>query len=168
MQRHGRNQIAFREQFGAERVGLMTGDLTVNREARIVVMTTEIFRNMLYAEADQGDDPLEDVSFVPYFEDITVEYEPGSTQEVTMHDGSKLYLRKLEESYDPTDRITAMKRLQEVARRGEFATGLIYIEPDKDDFLTQLNMVDAPLASLPLAQTRPGPEVLEDIMDSLR
>jgi superfamily II RNA helicase len=54
----------FREQFGSERVGLMTGDLTVNREARIVVMTTEIFRNMLYAEADQGDDPLADVEAV--------------------------------------------------------------------------------------------------------
>ncbi len=54
----------FREQFGTERVGLMTGDLTVNREASVVVMTTEIFRNMLYAEADQGDDPLEDVEAV--------------------------------------------------------------------------------------------------------
>ncbi len=54
----------FREQFGSERVGLMTGDLTVNREASVVVMTTEIFRNMLYAEADQGDDPLEDVEAV--------------------------------------------------------------------------------------------------------
>ena len=54
----------FREQFGAERVGLMTGDLTVNREASIVVMTTEIFRNMLYAEAEQGDDPLADVEAV--------------------------------------------------------------------------------------------------------
>ncbi|MFM2173910.1 MAG: hypothetical protein RLZZ54_1837 [Cyanobacteriota bacterium] len=54
----------FREQFGAERVGLMTGDLTVNREASVVVMTTEIFRNMLYAEADQGEDPLEDVEAV--------------------------------------------------------------------------------------------------------
>ena len=54
----------FREQFGAERVGLMTGDLTVNREASIVVMTTEIFRNMLYAEADSGDDPLADVEAV--------------------------------------------------------------------------------------------------------
>jgi len=30
----------------------------------VVVTTTEIFRNMLYAEADQGDDPLEDVEAV--------------------------------------------------------------------------------------------------------
>ena len=54
----------FREQFGEENVGLMTGDLSVNREASIVVMTTEIFRNMLYAEADQQDDPLADVEAV--------------------------------------------------------------------------------------------------------
>ncbi len=54
----------FRAQFGAENVGLMTGDLSVNREARVVVMTTEIFRNMLYAEADQHDDPLADVESV--------------------------------------------------------------------------------------------------------
>jgi superfamily II RNA helicase len=38
----------FREQFGADSVGLLTGDFSVNREAPILVMTTEIFRNMLY------------------------------------------------------------------------------------------------------------------------
>ena len=54
----------FREQFGDENVGLLTGDLSVNREASIVVMTTEIFRNMLYAEADEHDDPLADVEAV--------------------------------------------------------------------------------------------------------
>jgi superfamily II RNA helicase len=55
----------FRHQFGAERVGLLTGDLSVNREASIVVMTTEIFRNMLYAEIDHpDDDPLEGVEAV--------------------------------------------------------------------------------------------------------
>ncbi len=38
----------FRDRFGAERVGLLTGDVSINRDAPIVVMTTEIFRNMLY------------------------------------------------------------------------------------------------------------------------
>lgn len=38
----------FREQFGTENVGLLTGDTSVNRDAPILVMTTEIFRNMLY------------------------------------------------------------------------------------------------------------------------
>ncbi|AFZ11143.1 DSH domain protein [Crinalium epipsammum PCC 9333] len=38
----------FRQQFGNDMVGLLTGDISVNREAPILVMTTEIFRNMLY------------------------------------------------------------------------------------------------------------------------
>ena len=54
----------FRNEFGSENVGLMTGDLSVNRNASIIVMTTEIFRNMLYAEADKNDDPLIDVEAV--------------------------------------------------------------------------------------------------------
>ncbi|MBD0267950.1 MAG: DEAD/DEAH box helicase [Cyanobacteria bacterium Co-bin8] len=38
----------FRNQFGPENVGLLTGDSSINRDAPVVVMTTEIFRNMLY------------------------------------------------------------------------------------------------------------------------
>jgi len=113
-------------------------------------------------------DILEEVSFVPFFEDINVDYAPGSTQEVTMHDGSKLFLKKLEETYDPTDKINALRRLHETAGRGEFATGIIYIEPDRDDFITQLNLVDEPLATLPLERVRPGREALEEIMEGLR
>src|SRR3979490_2623485 len=101
-----------------------------------------------YAYAKDHDDPVEDVTFVPFFEDISVDYEPGSSQEVTMHDGPKRYMRNVEEAYDPTDKINALKRLHETARRGEFATGLIYIEPDRDDFLTQLDLVAHPPAPL--------------------
>jgi len=121
-----------------------------------------------YAYVKEHDEPGGEVNFVPFFEDISVEYDPGTTTAVTMHDGSKLFLKKLEEGYDPTDKIGALKRLHETARRGEFATGLIYIEPDRDDFITQLNLVDEPLASLPLSRVRPGPEALEEIMEGLR
>ncbi|MFL4474762.1 DEAD/DEAH box helicase [Paeniglutamicibacter sp. MACA_103] len=41
--------------YGAERVGLLTGDMTINGEAEIVVMTTEVLRNMLYADSDTLD-----------------------------------------------------------------------------------------------------------------
>ncbi|MEO0407714.1 MAG: DEAD/DEAH box helicase, partial [Cyanobacteria bacterium P01_A01_bin.135] len=41
----------FSKLFGQENVGLLTGDLSVNRSAPIVVMTTEVFRNMLYGTA---------------------------------------------------------------------------------------------------------------------
>ena len=45
---------------GAEAVGLLTGDTTVNGEAPVVVMTTEVLRNMLYA----GSRTLDDLGFV--------------------------------------------------------------------------------------------------------
>ena len=39
----------FSEKFGEDRVGLLTGDTSINSEAEILVMTTEVLRNMLYA-----------------------------------------------------------------------------------------------------------------------
>jgi len=121
-----------------------------------------------YAYVKDHDEPVGEINFVPVFEDITVEYEPGSTQEVTLHDGPKLYLKKIGEAYDPTDKLAAMRLLHETSRRGEFATGLIYVEPDRDDFITQLNLVDDPLATLPLERTRPSKAALEEIMEALR
>mgnify|MGYP002723789181 FL=1 len=45
---------------GAENVGLLTGDTSVNPDAPVVVMTTEVLRNMLYAQSDT----LTDLGFV--------------------------------------------------------------------------------------------------------
>ncbi|WP_372710449.1 DEAD/DEAH box helicase [Arthrobacter rhombi] len=38
--------------YGPDKVGLLTGDTTINGEADVVVMTTEVLRNMLYADSD--------------------------------------------------------------------------------------------------------------------
>ena len=46
--------------WGYENVGILTGDTTVNGDAPIVVMTTEVLRNMIYAQSS----PLHDLSFV--------------------------------------------------------------------------------------------------------
>ena len=121
-----------------------------------------------YAYAKDHDEPLGEVSFVPFFEDISVDYEPGTTTEVRMHDGSRLYLKKVAEDYDPTDSLKAIRMIKETASRGEFATGILYIESDKPDFLSLLNVVDEPLATLPLERVRPGREALEEIMEGLR
>jgi 2-oxoglutarate/2-oxoacid ferredoxin oxidoreductase subunit beta len=121
-----------------------------------------------YAYAKEHDEILGDVSFVPFFEDISVEYDPGTTTAVSMHDGSKLYLKKVAEDYNPTDKLSAMRLLHETAHRGEFATGVLYIEPDKDDLLAQLNLVDEPLATLPLDRIRPGRDVLDLVMEEHR
>ncbi len=120
-----------------------------------------------YSYVKDHDEPLGEISFVPYFDDIVVDYEPGTTQEVKMHDGSKLYLKKVGQDYDPTDKVAAQRVLQETNRRGEFATGLLYIEPDRPDFLALLNIVDEPLASLATDRVRPSRDVLARIMEGL-
>jgi 2-oxoglutarate ferredoxin oxidoreductase subunit beta len=121
-----------------------------------------------YAFAKEHDEALGEISFVPFFEDITIEYDPGTTTAVTMHDGSKLYLKKVAEDYNPTDKLTALRLMHETAMRGEFATGILYVQPDKDDFLSQLNLVDEPLAFLPLDRIRPGKNVLDVVMEQHR
>lgn len=121
-----------------------------------------------YAYAKEHDNPLEEISFVPFFEDIEVEYEPGTTQEVEMHDGSKVFLKKLAEDYNPLEKIQAMRVLSETRLRGEYATGLLYLEPDRDDFLTMLNLVDEPLAKLGPSTVRPPKPVLDKIMASFK
>ena len=121
-----------------------------------------------YAYARDHDEPLGEINFVPYFEDIEVDYEPGTTQEVPLHDGSKILLKKLDENYDPTDRLQALRILHETARRDEFATGLLYVEPDKDDFIELLNLVDEPLATLTADRVRPPRKAFEEMMKNLR
>jgi 2-oxoglutarate ferredoxin oxidoreductase subunit beta len=114
------------------------------------------------------EETLQEVSFVPHFEEIDVEYDPGTTVGVTMHDGSRLQLRKLEEDYDPTNRIQAITRLTEAHDKGEVLTGVFYVNPTAPSFLDMLNLVDQPLATLPASLTRPGREALEAAMEELR
>ncbi len=121
-----------------------------------------------YSYVKEKDEPLHELSFVPFFEDIVVEQQPGKTQEVQLHDGSKIQLKTVGEDHDPTDKLGTMRLLGESARRGEYATGLLYVEPDKDDFCGLLNLVDEPLAFLPPEKVRPSRQALDEIMESLR
>src|ERR1700739_2754165 len=121
-----------------------------------------------YKYVKEHEETLQDVSFIPHFEEIDVEYDPGSTIQVTMHDGSRLHLRKLEEDYDPTNKIRALTRLTEAHEKGEVLTGLFYVNPEAPYFIAMLNVVDQPLATLPDSMTRPGKEVLDAAMEELR
>jgi len=121
-----------------------------------------------FAYVKEHDEPLQEVSWVPAFEDITVEYDPGTTVEVVLHDGSRLRLKKLEEGYDPRDRVTSLARLLTAQQDGEVLTGLLYVDPEAPTLLDRLSLVEAPLATLPAERTRPPPSVLDAINDSLR
>jgi 2-oxoglutarate ferredoxin oxidoreductase subunit beta len=114
------------------------------------------------------EEPLHDLNFVPYFEEIDVEYDEGATTSVTMHDGSQLLLRKLEQDYDPTDKNNAVKRIMEGHAENEILTGVFYVNPQAPTFLELLNMTDSPLASLPESAVRPSRSTLDAIMDEYR
>lgn len=55
----------FGEKYGQDKVGLLTGDTSINRNAQIVIMTTEVFRNMLYGtNFGSVTDNMKDVKYV--------------------------------------------------------------------------------------------------------
>jgi 2-oxoglutarate ferredoxin oxidoreductase subunit beta len=120
-----------------------------------------------YKYMKDHEEPLHDVNFVPHFENIEVDYDPGTTANITMHDGSSLRLKKLEEDYDPTNRVTAVKRLMDSHEKGEALTGVFFVDTQKSSFTDLLNLSDEPLALLRQEQIRPGKEVLDKVMESL-
>ncbi len=120
-----------------------------------------------YSWVKDHDEPLEELNFIPFFEDISVDYDPGTTTDITLHDGSRLLLKKLGRDYDPTNKAEALRVLTEAHDKGEIFTGLFYVDTKKPDFMELLNVVDEPLATLPESQTRPPREVLDEVMDSL-
>jgi 2-oxoglutarate ferredoxin oxidoreductase subunit beta len=108
------------------------------------------------------------LDFWPSREAITVEYADGEVIDVPQHDGSILRLRKADGDYDPTDRVGAMSYIQEHARRGEFVTGLLYVQADSQDLHANFNTVQAPLNGLGEKDLCPGAGMLERINASLR
>jgi 2-oxoglutarate ferredoxin oxidoreductase subunit beta len=121
-----------------------------------------------YAYAKEHDEHVGEIGFVPFFDNIAIDYDAGTTTEVVLHDGSKLLLTKVADDYDPTDRVSALSLLHETDERGELATGVLYVDPKKQDFVELLGMVDEPLAHLPESRTRPGKAVLDELMERFR
>ena len=120
-----------------------------------------------YKYAKDHEELLHEISFVPFFEQINVEYQEGEAIDVELHDGSHIRLRKTDKGYDPTNKGEALDTLRNCQESSEFLTGLIYINESKPDFLTLLNMVDAPLATLPQERVQPSAEDLTEIMAAL-
>ena len=73
----------FVERFGEEKVGLLTGDTSINSEADILVMTTEVLRNMLYA----GSNTLNNLGWVVMDEVhyLADKFRGGVWEEVLIH-----------------------------------------------------------------------------------
>jgi len=121
-----------------------------------------------YKFLQENDEPINEIGFIPSFEEIEVDYDSGQVYDVEMHDGSQLRLRKLLEDYDPTDKANAVRTLMEAQEKGEILTGVFYIDTQKPTFIDLLNVVDEPLATLPESQTRPPKAALDSLMASLQ
>jgi 2-oxoglutarate ferredoxin oxidoreductase subunit beta len=121
-----------------------------------------------YAWGKEYEDPLHDVTYVPKFEEIRVEMEPGEAKTVVLHDGSMLVLKKLDQDYDPTNRVEALKLLEETNSGQVLVTGLIYFNPDLPSLQDSESMVETPLSALQAEELRPNRASLESLMADFR
>ena len=108
------------------------------------------------------------IDFVPLGHEITAEYEPGTSHEVTMHDGSSLHLHKLSESHDPFNRRSAINTIEDFREAGDILTGLIYMDKDSRDLHDTLETSQRPLNELDESDLCPGNKQLLNINASLR
>lgn len=116
-----------------------------------------------YAWGKEHEVALHEYSYVPPREDIMIEYGEGEAIDVTMHDGSRIILKKLERDYDPTDRSEALRILEEANARNELITGLIYIDTKQLSLLDIYNLQDTPLNRLPEDKLRPKRATIADV-----
>ncbi|HEX6143349.1 MAG TPA: 2-oxoacid:ferredoxin oxidoreductase subunit beta [Geminicoccaceae bacterium] len=108
------------------------------------------------------------VEFVPEEAEITADYAPGTTEDVTLHDDTIVRLRKVAHDYDPHDRTLVMNYLHEQQAAGEIVTGLLYVDPESSDLHDYLGTTATPLNQLAEAELCPGAAALDKINASLR
>jgi len=106
--------------------------------------------------------------FVPPAEEITTEYDEGTVQNVMLHDGEWVRLRKIAKDYDPTNRDAAYAYIRDRQRAGEVLTGLLYISTDSRDMHDQSDTVPRPLIDVPYAQLCPGSAELDKLQKNFR
>ena len=108
------------------------------------------------------------IDFVPEREEITTAYAEGDARSVTLHDGSRVLLRKLAPHWDPRDRDSARQRLAAAKAEGEILTGLLYIDTDSQDLHALERTVATPLNALTETELCPGSDTLSQINASFR
>jgi 2-oxoglutarate ferredoxin oxidoreductase subunit beta len=116
-----------------------------------------------YAHTREHMHEVIETDFVPLRAEIRAEYAKGASTAVTMHDGSVVRLRKVDEKFDPTDRRAVMDYLAETQARGEIATGLLYLSETGKDLHGFENTSDRPLVKIPHSELCPGSAALEEL-----
>ncbi|ARN75453.1 2-oxoacid:ferredoxin oxidoreductase subunit beta [Oceanicoccus sagamiensis] len=108
------------------------------------------------------------VDFVPMKEEITTSYHPGTSQEVTLHDGSVVHLHKADDKLDIHSRRSALGLIKDYKANDQILTGLLYMDPDSRELHETIETSNKALRSLGEADLCPGNNVLKNINESLR
>lgn len=117
-----------------------------------------------YAYTREHFHALGQTDFVPPAEAITAQSEGGDLLPVTLHDGSRLLLRNVDEGYDPLDQAGAFAYLKKCQRRGEIPTGLLYLNTDAVEFHDQNTTTAAPLVDADYQELCPGSAALGELL----
>jgi 2-oxoglutarate/2-oxoacid ferredoxin oxidoreductase subunit beta len=117
-----------------------------------------------YSYGKEHEVPIHDITFVPEFSEIAVDYEPGEVLSVKLHDGDVVQLRKLSKDHNPTDKQSAMQLLEDARRSGELVTGIVYLNESRGTLVDTEGVHDTPIAHLSDELLRPSKEALEKVM----
>lgn len=121
-----------------------------------------------YLYVKEHDVPVHELGYVPFFEEIEVEMQEGTTRDVKLHDGSTLTLKKLDRDYDITHKARALTYLEEAAAKGEVVTGLLYLDADRPALTDICALGSEPLRDLDESDLDPGPQAIEAFNAALR
>ncbi len=112
---------------------------------------------------------LQELGFIHAFDEIKVDYAEGSVEEIKLHDGSSLTLKKLNSiDHNVHDKMATFSLLQKHHNDGQVLTGLFYIDPNSTSLVDTLNLTDKPLCQLTEKDTRPSAEALLKILENFR
>lgn len=117
-----------------------------------------------YDYVKENDQPLQEIDYIPHYEEIEVDYEAGDTKSVQLHDGAYVTLKKIGNEYDPTNLSEALRLSHETRQKQQLLTGLLYINPQKPSFDQLLNLPDQALYGLGPDALRPSREQFSAVM----
>jgi len=109
-----------------------------------------------------------EVDFVEAKAEIAVQYAEGDVTTVTMHDGSRVRLRKVSADYDLHDRDAAYAELRTSAVQGEVLTGILHVATEAPDMHQLEHTPETALTALPFEVLCPGAVELDHLMERFR
>lgn len=116
-----------------------------------------------YDYVREHNEVLDVLDHVPHRSEISTDYQPGTSVEVTLHDGSEIKLHKLSPDYDPSDPGSALLNLHHYKQKNTVATGVLYLDPNESDMHDLLMTCEQPLNTLRDNDLCPGSEAMDTL-----